>query len=239
MQNTLGAKIAVGVTIIAACSLSGCNEKATQALQAESSQTSAEVLILKEQIKKLEDLLHQQANSQIHLLETSEETALKIRELDGNIEKLKSSDEKTESLFAVAGSDANKISSSVSDLYRFVQQLKNADQAEFDRMQQRQQKIEAASLPIKQRIAQLSAKRDQYLADIMASNASMERPARASKGPADDYNTAVAAFNTLPETLAVEKLINERIRRNQQAIQEIDIAIQNERAQLLDLRQSP
>lgn len=234
----LDPKFAVGVFSIAAFALSGCNDKATQALQEESSRTSSEVLILKEQIKQLEDRLVQQANSQNHLLEACEDSSTTIKGLEGNVAELKAADAKIENLIAVANSDANQIRSSVTDLYKFVQQLKNADQAEFERIQQRKREIEAASLPFKQRIAQLTAKREKYLANIMEIRARMERPLQRREGVSDEA-AAAAAFAVLPEIRALQKVLNEQIQMNQRAIEEIDLAIQNERAQLLELRQNP
>lgn len=230
-----GNVLTIGLAILAT---SGCNNKAVHSLELESAQTSSEVEELREEVENLQGLVEEQGNAQDELLEVTESLAGKIEAINESLGVLASADKNTTSQIAELSTKLDRANIAVADLYAFVKEMRNADQRELERLEQRQAKIAEASRPTMLRIAQLTANRDAEMARLIDANSRIETHL---KGPGvspggSAFWAAEAALNNLEETKKVHQILVQRANAIQQTINQIDAAIQNERANLSDIQ---
>lgn len=215
-------------------SLQSCNNRVTQSLKEEADQTAEEVAELKENVQKLEQILQKQMASQNELLESAEKLASKIRQLESHDDKLEAANSKTTSSIAEVTSEVNQIKTSITETYNLIQQINSADQKALEQMQARQRQIEAASLPIKQRIANLSKQRDGHVINITDLKNQISELYQKREGVSDSVHAA-SIWNMLPELKQSEAILAGRIEEYRRSIQAIDEAIQAERAKLVEI----
>ena len=233
MKNLWSSQVLAISILISA--LSGCNNKAVKSLELNSAQTTSDVEELQQQVEMLQELVEEQENSWNELLTGTADLSGKIDAIEESLAVLRSSDDTATKQNAETAIKLEQVSAAVRDLYTFVREMRNADQRELVRLQQRQERIAEASRPIMQKIAELTAKREQEMARLVEINRQIEGGFEKTPGISDTANmeSAMSLRHLLEER---NRVLRQRATAIQHSIDQIDAAIRNERDSLRDIQ---